>query len=171
MTLITDNMAGWLMKKGEISLVITGADRIAAERRRRQQDRDVFRWPCWPSNTAFPSTSRPRSALSISASGAATEIPIEERPGDEVRRVGGWLIIPAGYPLSAIPAFDVVPAKLIRRHHQRAGHRPAALSRSLAGSQEIGVRISELHARMTFLAIETSCDETAAAVLDGERRS
>jgi len=29
-TLITDNMAGFLMKKGEVDLVIVGADRIAA---------------------------------------------------------------------------------------------------------------------------------------------
>ncbi|MGB7296638.1 MAG: S-methyl-5-thioribose-1-phosphate isomerase, partial [Candidatus Aminicenantales bacterium] len=29
MTLITDNMAGWLMKNGEVRRVITGADRIA----------------------------------------------------------------------------------------------------------------------------------------------
>jgi methylthioribose-1-phosphate isomerase len=29
-TLICDNMAGWLMAKGEIDAVIVGADRIAA---------------------------------------------------------------------------------------------------------------------------------------------
>src|SRR5512138_1072790 len=29
-TLITDNMAGWLMRKGEIDCVVVGADRIAA---------------------------------------------------------------------------------------------------------------------------------------------
>ena len=40
-TLITDSMAGWLMRRGEVDAVITGADRIAAQRRRGQQDRHV----------------------------------------------------------------------------------------------------------------------------------
>ncbi len=41
-TLITDNMAGHFLKSGRIGCVVVGADRIAAQRRRGQQDRHLF---------------------------------------------------------------------------------------------------------------------------------
>ena len=40
-TVICDNMAGSLMKQGKISLVITGADRIAANGDSRKQNRHL----------------------------------------------------------------------------------------------------------------------------------
>ena len=41
-TLITDNMAGHFLKSGRIGCVVVGADRIAAQRRRGQQDRHLL---------------------------------------------------------------------------------------------------------------------------------
>jgi methylthioribose-1-phosphate isomerase len=59
------------------------------------------------------------------------EIPIEERPGDEVRRVGGCVITLPGIPVRN-PAFDVVPAKLIRAIISERGVARPPYSRSLA---------------------------------------
>ena len=41
-TLITDNMAGHFLRSGRIGCVVVGADRIAVEWRRREQDRNLF---------------------------------------------------------------------------------------------------------------------------------
>jgi len=111
MTLITDNMAGWMMKKGEVKLVITGADRIvrrgdAANKIGTYSLAVLARHHGIPFYVAAPLSTfdfRLRSG---------DEIPIEERPGDEVRRVGGSAVTLPDIPVRN-PAFDVVPAKLI----------------------------------------------------------
>ena len=111
MTLITDNMAGWLMKKGEVELVITGADRIvrngdAANKIGTYSLAVLARHHGIPFYMAAPLSTfdfRLRSG---------EEIPIEERPGEEVRRVGGCAVTLPDVPVRN-PAFDVVPAKLI----------------------------------------------------------
>ena len=41
-TLITDSTAAWLMAQGKVDVVVTGADRIARQRRHRQQDRHLL---------------------------------------------------------------------------------------------------------------------------------
>ena len=40
-SLITDNMVGYIMSKGMVDAVVVGADRIAGERGCREQDRDL----------------------------------------------------------------------------------------------------------------------------------
>jgi methylthioribose-1-phosphate isomerase len=47
-TLITDNMAGSLMRQGKIQVCVVGADRIAANGDVAQQDRHVLRCSPWP---------------------------------------------------------------------------------------------------------------------------
>jgi methylthioribose-1-phosphate isomerase len=111
MTLITDNMAGWLMKKGEISLVLTGADRIvrngdAANKIGTYSLAVLARHHRIPFYVAAP-----LSTFDFSLR-RGEEIPIEERSGDEVRRVGACAITFPDVPVRN-PAFDVVPAKLI----------------------------------------------------------
>ncbi len=111
LTLITDNMAGWLMKKGEISLAITGADRIArngdaANKIGTYSVAVLARHHGLPFYIAAPLSTfdfRLRT-------GAA--IPIEERPGREVREVAGCPITLPHIPVRN-PAFDVVPARLV----------------------------------------------------------
>jgi len=111
MTLITDNMAGWLMKKGEIRLVITGADRIArngdaANKIGTYSVAVLARHHRLPFYVAAPLSTfdfRLRSG---------EQIPIEERPAEEVRRVGGCSVTLPDVPVRN-PAFDVVPARLI----------------------------------------------------------
>jgi len=110
-TLITDNMAGWLMKGGEIRRVITGADRIArngdaANKIGTYSLAILAKYHGIPFYVAAP--------LNTFDFGLRTgaEIPIEERPGDEVRRAGGCAITLPHIPVRN-PAFDVVPARLV----------------------------------------------------------
>jgi len=111
MTLITDNMAGWLMKRGEISLVITGADRIARNGDAANKI-GTYSLAVLARHHGLPFyVAAPLSTFDFSLR-SGEEIPIEERPGDEVRRVGGCAITLPDISVRN-PAFDVVPAKLI----------------------------------------------------------
>jgi methylthioribose-1-phosphate isomerase len=108
---ISDGAAGALMARGQVDLVITGADRIAANGDTANKIGTyglavLARHHGIPFYVAAPfSTIDP--AL---ASGAL--IPIEERDSSEVRQVGGQLIAPPASPVFN-PAFDVTPAALI----------------------------------------------------------
>ena len=114
-TLIVDNAGGHLMQRGQVDLVITGADRVT-----RAGDvankigtylKAVAARDCGvPFYVALPSST---FDLSI-ADGMA--IPIEERGADEVLRMedgeGGIAICAPGTP-AANPAFDITPARLV----------------------------------------------------------
>jgi methylthioribose-1-phosphate isomerase len=130
MTLITDNMAGWLMKKGEVTRVITGADRIvrngdAANKIGTYSLAVLARHHGLPFYVAAP--------LSTFDFGLrkGDEIPIEERPGDEVRQAGGCAITLPDMPVRN-PAFDVVPGLLISVIVSEFGLARPPYSRSLA---------------------------------------
>ena len=109
--LIADVVAASLMGRGEIDLVVTGADRIAANGDTANKigtyavavlahHHGVPFYVAAPSSTIDPSL----------ASGA--QIPIEERDAGEVRRVGAQQTAPDRSPVFN-PAFDVTPAALI----------------------------------------------------------
>src|SRR6058998_2068780 len=110
-TLIADNAAGWLMRRGLVDLVIVGADRIAANGDTANKIGTyglavLARAHALPFYVAAPfSTIDPAIA-----DGSA--IPIEERDAREVQEVAGHRIVPAGSP-ARNPAFDVTPAALI----------------------------------------------------------
>jgi methylthioribose-1-phosphate isomerase len=111
MTLITDNMAGWLMKRGEVQLVITGADRVArngdaANKIGTYSLAVLAKYHKIPFYAAAPLTTFDFSLR------RGEEIPIEERPAREVREAGGCPITLPHIPVRNL-AFDVVPAKLI----------------------------------------------------------
>jgi methylthioribose-1-phosphate isomerase len=110
-TLICDNMAGWLMKQGKINAVITGADRIAANGDTANKIGTysvsvLARQHGVPFYIAAPSST---FDLSI-PDGAA--IPIEERNPDEVTGFGGVRTAPDGVAVYN-PAFDVTDAQNI----------------------------------------------------------
>jgi len=111
MTLITDSMAGWLMKKGEVNLVITGADRIARNGDAANKI-GTYSLAVLAKHHGIPLyVAAPLSTFDFCLHGGE-EIPIEERPGDEVRRVGACAVTLPDVPVRN-PAFDVVPARLI----------------------------------------------------------
>jgi methylthioribose-1-phosphate isomerase len=110
-TLLTDGMPAWLMARGEVSCVVVGADRIAANGDVANKIGTyglavVARHHRVPFFVAAPWST-------VDASMASGEgIPIEERPSDEVVRIFGQLVAPAGVP-ARYPAFDVTPAALV----------------------------------------------------------
>jgi len=110
-TLVTDNMAGYLMARGEVDVVIVGADRIAANGDTANKIGTYMlavlaRRHGLPFYVAAPSST---FDLTI-ADGSA--IVIEERPGAEVTGYRGVRWAPEGVAVRN-PAFDVTPAELI----------------------------------------------------------
>ncbi|MFQ6111175.1 MAG: S-methyl-5-thioribose-1-phosphate isomerase [Nitrospinota bacterium] len=110
-TLITDNMAGYLMSRGSVDAVVVGADRIA-------RNGDVankigtYTVAVLANEHGVPFyVAAPLSSFDFEiASGA--DIPIEERSPEEVTHLRGLPIAPEG--VEAIhPAFDVTPARLV----------------------------------------------------------
>ena len=110
-TLITDSMGGTLMARGEIDLVIVGADRIArngdvANKIGTYSLAVLAHAHGIPFYVAAPLSSvDPKTAT-------GADIPIEERTSDEVVVIAGQRITPPG--VTALhPAFDVTPAAYI----------------------------------------------------------
>jgi methylthioribose-1-phosphate isomerase len=99
------------MARGEISCVVVGADRIAANGDVANKI-GTYSVAVLARHHAIPFfVAAPWSTFDTSlATGAG--IPIEERPADEVVRIFGKLVAPAGVP-ARYPAFDVTPADLV----------------------------------------------------------
>jgi len=108
-TVICDNVAGWLMKQGKISAVITGADRIAANGDAANKIGTyslsiLAREHGIPFYIAAPSST---FDLSIKNGG---QIHIEERAAEEVTFFCDRKIVPEGVGICN-PAFDVTEAR------------------------------------------------------------
>jgi len=132
--LIADVAAASVMARGEVDLVVTGADRIAANGDTANKIGTygvavLARHHGVPFYVAAPfSTIDPTLP-----SGAA--IPIEERDGDEVRRVGAQQTAPPTSPVFN-PAFDVTPASLITAIiTERGVFRPPFVFKNSGGSE------------------------------------
>ena len=110
-TLITDNMAGWLMKSGEIDFCVVGADRIAANGDTANKIGTYSVAVLAKENRIPFYVAAPISTLDLSLA-SGDEIPIEERAAEEVTQVQGVSTAPAGVKVRN-PAFDVTPARYI----------------------------------------------------------
>ncbi len=110
-TLITDNMAGWLMRRGEINLVMVGADRIARNGDTANKI-GTYSLAVLACEHGIPFyVAAPLSTFDFGLE-SGRDIPIEERSPEEVRRVRGQLLTLPDVPVKN-PAFDVTPGKLI----------------------------------------------------------
>ena len=110
-TLITDNMAGHLMSRGEVDLVIVGADRIAANGDTANKI-GTYTLSVLARRHALPFyVAAPLSTFDFSIADG-TAIDIEERPPAEVTGYRGVRWAPEGVHVRN-PAFDVTPADLI----------------------------------------------------------
>ena len=110
-TLITDNMAGWLLAQGKIHLAITGADRIAAsgDVANKIGTYSVARL-CHAHRVPF-FVAAPLSTIDP-ATKTGKEIPIEQRASSEVTFLQGRRIAPEGVRVYH-PAFDVTPSRYV----------------------------------------------------------
>ncbi len=115
----TDSMSGYLMQRGEVDVVIVGADRIAANGDTANKIGTygvavLAREHGIPFYVAAPLSTIDRDL----ADGAA--IPIEERGRDEVAHIGDRCILPEGIGVRQ-PAFDMTPARFITALITEAG--------------------------------------------------
>jgi methylthioribose-1-phosphate isomerase len=110
-TLITDNMAGWLMKSGEIDFCVVGADRIAANGDTANKIGTYSVAVLAKENRIPFYVAAPISTLDLKLA-SGDEIPIEERAASEVTHVQGVGTAPEGVKVRN-PAFDVTPARYI----------------------------------------------------------
>jgi methylthioribose-1-phosphate isomerase len=109
--LIADVAAGSVMARGEVDLVVTGADRIAANGDTANKI-GTYAVAVLARHHGVPFyVAAPWSTIDPTLPSGAG-IPIEERDGAEVRRVGTQATAPAASPVFN-PAFDVTPAALI----------------------------------------------------------
>lgn len=110
-TLITDSMSGHLMKKGEVSSLLTGADRIACNGDTANKigtytlavlakEHNLPFYVAAPTSTIDPGLAE------------GGQIPIEERSAEEVREFAGRCVTVPGIDVEN-PAFDVTPAGYI----------------------------------------------------------
>jgi methylthioribose-1-phosphate isomerase len=108
---ITDNMAGWLMQRGEVSLAVVGADRIARNGDTANKI-GTYSLAVLCRENAIPFyVAAPLSTFDFSLADGSG-IPIEERPAAEVREINGKLIVPPAAEVRN-PAFDVTPGRYI----------------------------------------------------------
>ncbi|QID18989.1 S-methyl-5-thioribose-1-phosphate isomerase [Nitrogeniibacter mangrovi] len=120
LTLVADNAAGLLMARGQVDVVITGADRVAANGDSANKIGTYLKALAAADNGLPFYIAAPMSTVDFGCPDGGA-IPIEDRAGAEVREVAGRdadgrpatvRIAPDDLPV-ANPAFDVTPARLI----------------------------------------------------------
>jgi methylthioribose-1-phosphate isomerase len=110
LTLITDNMVGHILKTQQVSAIVVGADRIAANGDAANKI-GTYQIAVLAREHKVPFyVAAPISTLDLSIPNGE-HIPIEERAAEEVTHIRGVRIAPDVDV--ANPAFDVTPAKFI----------------------------------------------------------
>ncbi|MGH9442204.1 MAG: S-methyl-5-thioribose-1-phosphate isomerase [Thermoanaerobaculia bacterium] len=121
--IITDSMAGHFLSRGEVSAVVVGADRIAANGDTANKIGTYSLAVLAKENRVPFYVAAPTTTLDASLPDGSG-IPIEERSPDEVTSIAGVAIAPEGVS-ARHPAFDVTPARYIAAIiTERGVHRP-----------------------------------------------
>lgn len=110
-TLIADNAAGLLMRRGDIDAVIVGADRVAANGDVANKI-GTYTVAVLARRHGIPFyVAAPRSTFDP-ATPQGDAIPLEERAADEITGYGAVQWAPAGINVRN-PVFDITPAELV----------------------------------------------------------
>jgi methylthioribose-1-phosphate isomerase len=110
-TVISDNMAGAMMKQGKIGAVVVGADRIAANGDVANKI-GTYTVAVLAKEHGIPFyVAAPFSTVDLETPDGS-KIPIEQRSTREVTHIAGKAIAPEGVKVEN-PAFDVTPAKYV----------------------------------------------------------
>jgi methylthioribose-1-phosphate isomerase len=128
-TVITDNMAGALMRQGLVDLVVVGADRIAANGDVANKI-GTYSVAVLARAHGIPFyVAAPLSTIDLATSDGSG-IPIEERPHREVTHVGSSRLTPEGAKIRN-PAFDVTPNEYVSAVFTERGACTAPYAESL----------------------------------------
>jgi len=131
-TVITDNMAGTMMRLGDVDLVVVGADRIAANGDVANKI-GTYSVAVLAREHGIPFyVAAPWSTIDL-ATRDGDAIPIEERTPREVTHVGNTQLAPEGARVRN-PSFDVTPHKYITAIITERGVYRAPFSESLANA-------------------------------------
>ena len=131
-TVITESMAGPLMRAGEIDLVVVGADRIAANGDTANKI-GTYTVAVLAHEHKVPFyVAAPLSTIDLSTPDG-DHIPIEERDQREVSHLGSSRLTPVGAKIRN-PAFDVTPHRYIAGIITERGILRPPFSESLAGA-------------------------------------
>lgn len=111
-TVIADNAAGYLMSEKRVDLVITGADRIAANGDVANKI-GTYQVAVLAKENKIPFyVAAPLSTIDLRIK-TGKQIPVEEREGREICCFGKRLIGPEGVD-AFNPAFDITPGRYVR---------------------------------------------------------
>jgi methylthioribose-1-phosphate isomerase len=120
-TVIPDNTGGHLMQHGMVDLVIVGTDRVAANGDVCNKIGTYLKALAAHDNGVPFYVALPSPTIDFSIDGRLKQIPIEQRPADEVTMMTGRTadgrietvrIVPDGSPVANY-GFDVTPARLV----------------------------------------------------------
>ena len=110
-TVISDNMAGAMMRQGKIEAVVVGADRIAANGDVANKI-GTYTVAVLAKEHGIPFyVAAPISTVDLHTPDGS-KIPIEERNAKEVTHIAGRQMVPNGVSVEN-PAFDVTPARYV----------------------------------------------------------
>ena len=128
-TVITDNMAGAMMRLGQVDLVVVGADRIAANGDVANKI-GTYTVAVLAKEHGIPFyVAAPLSTIDLNTPDGSG-IPIEERNEREVTHVGSTRLTPDGAQIRN-PAFDVTPSQYVTAIITERGIARAPFSESL----------------------------------------
>ncbi len=109
-TVITDNMAGWLLYQGKINCVIVGADRILKTGHVTNKI-GTHSVAILANHYNVPFyVAAPKSTFDLKTD--HKDVVIEERDRKEVTHIGSYQITPTGVPVIN-PAFDITPPDFV----------------------------------------------------------
>src|SRR5437667_4711002 len=129
-TVISDNMAGAMMKQGKIGAIVVGADRIAANGDVANKI-GTYTVAVLAKEHGIPFyVAAPISTVDLETPDGS-KIPIEQRNPAEVTHFAGKAVTPPGVQIEN-PAFDVTPAKLVTAIVTERGIARAPYEQSLA---------------------------------------
>jgi methylthioribose-1-phosphate isomerase len=129
-TVISDNMAGTMMKQGKIGAIVVGADRIAANGDVANKV-GTYTVAILAKEHKIPFyVAAPFSTIDLGTPDGS-KIPIEQRNKEEITHIAGKQIAPHGVEVEN-PAFDVTPAEYVTAIVTERGIARAPYSQSLA---------------------------------------
>ena len=120
-TLIVDGASGLLMRRGDVDLVIVGADRVAANGDVCNKIGTYLKALAARDNNVPFYVAAPSPSIDFTVRDGVAEIPIEQRGPEEVSHIAGKTadgrietvqLTPDGSPVANY-AFDVTPARLV----------------------------------------------------------
>jgi methylthioribose-1-phosphate isomerase len=139
-TVISDNMAGAMMRRGKIGAIVVGADRIAANGDVANKI-GTYTVAVLAKEHGIPFyVAAPISTVDL-ACPTGNEIPIEERNIREVTHIAGKQMVPDGVNVEN-PAFDVTPAQYVAAIITERGIARAPYDNSL---RKLAAECTEVH--------------------------